>query len=662
MLNDHLINDFRMGLERDVNATTYPGSGKNYAAQLGVQNSNAENFPIFNFGVDAAGYGGGPGNALNQWEQTIQWADSVTYLVGKHSFKFGADLRFNQVNKQTGRNNPSGQFQFSGVFTSPNTWNMSPTGATASMADFLLGQVTNYAIQPADFIWGARKKETSWFAQDDWKISPKLTLNLGIRQDLQFTWKEVNNRYTAFSPTTINPSNGMLGALVYDVAHTNGTKLWNFAPRVGFGWTPFDNQKTVIRGGAGRFISPASTIEDYGDTGQGEEVGYSASASATTNNPLAPAFIMQNGGPVAVRPLHSPDANSNTPGKNDVGFAPLYVDTGEGTPIVYAWNLTVARELPAHTVVELSYVGSHANHLPFERNINQIPLAKAVGQTSVVWANTPYPQYGGVTGRFHDANSSFNSLQLKVEEKLSRNLNWTFGYTLAKSMDNSSLDPTISWGGAAWNGSGVQDIYNLRANWARSSFDQRQKMSMSFQYQLPIGHNQKYLNQGVLGRAIGGWQINAMMQAHSGQSIEFGNPVNLSETNNQIERPNCGAGQSFKNSHPTIQNWWNWNAFSENATPNTFGSCGRDLSSVPGYQEVDMSAFKNTSFKTPLNENTILQFRMEAFNAMNRVNFGLPNAGVPLSTCTSSTCSGFGQIGGSVGDPRQITAALKLTF
>jgi hypothetical protein len=298
-----------------------------------------------------------------------------------------------------------------------------------------------------------------------------------------------------------------------------------------------------------------------------------------------------------------------------------------------------------------------------------MPLAKAAGATSIVQANLPYPQYGNVSGRFHNANSSFASFQLKLEQKATRNLNWTLAYTLAKSMDNSSLDPTISWGGAQWNGSGVQDIYNLRANWARSAFDQRQKIAGSFIYQLPFGPNQKFLTHGVVGRTVGGWQVNSVVQAHTGQPQEFNTSVNASQTNNAILRPNCVVGASFKNSHSTIQNWWNWNAFS-NPAANSFGNCGRNLSEVPGYQEVDLSVLKNFSFRTPLNENTILQLRAEAFNAMNRTNFGTPSSTVPTNTIlstppvsgTSSTLSNFGQINGDINGPRTMTVALKLIF
>jgi hypothetical protein len=271
----------------------------------------------------------------------------------------------------------------------------------------------------------------------------------------------------------------------------------------------------------------------------------------------------------------------------------------------------------------------------------------------------PYPQKINISGRFHDANSAYHSMQMKVEEKLQKNLDWTFAYTLSKSMDNSSLDPTISWGGAAWNGSGVQDIYNLRKNWARSSFDQRQAFSASFLYQLPFGRGQKFLNHGVAGRVAGGWQVNSVVQGRVGQPVEFSAP-NKSYSANAIEHPNC-TGQSFKG-HPAldlarggITNWWNPGAFS---VPDayTYGNCGRDLGSVPGYQEVDLSAFKSFSFPTPLNENTQFQFRAEAFNAMNRTNFGIPNNN------TDPTNGNFGFINGDVNGPRTMTMSLRIIF
>jgi hypothetical protein len=250
-------------------------------------------------------------------------------------------------------------------------------------------------------------------------------------------------------------------------------------------------------------------------------------------------------------------------------------------------------------------------------------------------------------------------MQLKLEEKLGKNLDWTFAYTLSKSMDNSSLDPTISWGGAAWNGSGVQNIYDLRSNWSRSSFDQRQVFSGSFLYQLPFGPGQKRLNHGVVGRVAGGWQVNSIVQGRVGQPVEF-STSNLSYSNNMIGRPNC-TGQSFKG-HPAldfakggITNWWNISAFSV-PDPYTFGSCGRNLGSVPGYQEVDLSAFKNFSFPTPLNENTVFQFRAEAFNAMNRTNFGIPNNNALASN------TNFGFINGDVNGPRTMTMSLRIIF
>lgn len=664
-VNDHLISDFRLGFERDSTTSTFPGTNQDYAGKLGLPNSNAEEFPVFGFNAGSAGYGGiGPSNSLNQWEQVLSYAEVITYIRGRHAFKFGGDFRFYQVNKQAGRSDPSGSFGFSGAYTAPYIQNPAQP-LTASMADFMLGDVANYSIDPATFIWGARKKAASWFVQDDWTISPRLTLNLGLRQDIQMSWHESQDRYAMFSKTVLNTftptwAPGLApetvpGGLVYGVKETNGNKVWNFAPRVGFAWTPFSNTKTVVRGGAGVFITPASTIEDYGDTGQGEETGYALHAAASSTSQLTPAFILQNGGPVAVLPVQTPELAN--------GGVALYIDTGEATPKVYEWSLTVDHQLPANTVVGVSYVGSRGNHLPYERILNQVTATNMALMKNLGVQNdapyVPYPQNISVSGRFHDANSTYNSLQVSVRERLSQNLNWTFAYTLAKSLDDSSLDPTLSWGGAAYNGNGVQNIYNLRDNWARSAFDQRQAFSASFIYKLPFGYGQKYLARGLVGRVVGGWELNSIVQGRTGQPDEF-STTNQSYSGNEIEHPDCtGAGIQ---GHPTLSfasggiiNWWNPGAFTTPA-PYTFGSCGRNLGSMPGYQEVDLSASKDFSFPTPLNRNTVFQFRAEAFNALNRTNFGTPNSDA------SPTNTNFGFINSDVNGPRTMAITLRMIF
>ena len=681
-INDHLVNDFRGSLERDAETTVYPANGQDYAEKLGISYANPENFPIFGAGTPLGGFSMGPSNALNEWEQTLQYADAITLIKGHHTFKVGGDARLNQVNKQAARNNPSGDFGFSGNYTNQGpSW----SGTSVSMADMLLGYVAGYSIQPADLVWGARKKEGSWFAQDDWKISPKLILNLGVREDLQFSYHEVLNRYAEFSPTTPNggtyvDAEGVtlpspIGGINFGIAQVNGNHFI-ISPRVGFAWTPFADQKTVIRGGAGRFISPPSTVEDYGDAGFGQEAGYTSSASVSTTNHLVPAFCLAQSGevsgcvgagtpPIAARPPQTPSIVNN--GAN--GGAIWYVDK-TATPSVYMWSLTGERQLPANIVVQVSYVGTRGLHLPWYRGMNQLTNAERAAEEASATPTTatdftPYPQYAndGMTGSYHDADSTYHGLQVMAQEKLNKNLDWTLAYTLAKSMDNSTMDPTLTWGSCCgFGGNQIQDIYNLRANWGRSAFDQRQAMSASFTYKLPVGYGQKYLNQGVVGRVAGGWQLNTIVQAHTGTPVDFTMNNNWLYGNNGEQRPNCVAGQSFKGSPhqsgATIVGWWNPNAFADPGKYN-LGSCPRDIAASPGFQEVDLSAFKDFSFKTPVNENTILQFRMEAYNAMNRVNFSRPGYSVAN---TGTTSSSFGQITSSVGNPRNMTAALKLIF
>lgn len=637
VLSSSLVNEFRGASYRDVTATEYPASNQDYAGKLGLKNSNIQSFPVFGFGAADAGYGLGPGNNLNQWQEVTHISDGMTYMRGAHSLKWGGEVRANRINKRTGRGDASGSFGFGGGYTS----NIYSPGLVISMADFLLGMPSSYSITPMNLVWGAREKEAAWYVQDDWKISPKLTLNLGIRHDMYFGWHEVNNRYAAFSPAVINPANGRPGGLVFGAKNVNGSQLANLAPRFGIAWTPFGDGKTVIRAGGGIFFAPASTIIDFGDTGQGFENGYVAHAGSSQTDKVTPLFYLRDGGPPAVLPALTP-AIAN-------GQNVLYIPPDQKTPATYSWSFTLSRQLPGAILAEASYVGTRSVHLPFQRYLNQLSPDQ-IGPENYQ-PLLPYPQFANVKTEFHDAVSEYHAFQIKVEKRYSKGLSWTLAYTLAKSMDNSSLDETTSWGGATFGGSGVQNIYDTRANWALSYFDQRHKLASSFTYELPFGPGRPYLSNGVAGKVVGGWQFNTVLQAHTGTPLEFGMATNNSRANVQIWRPNCIGNPTLDN--PTLQRWNNAAAFAAPA-PGALGNCGRDLSVGPGFFSTDMSMFKNTRFKTPLNENTNLQFRLEAFNALNRANFGLPNATVGSSQ--------FGMVTGTVGNPRLVQLALKLIF
>ncbi len=674
-----LINEFHAGIYREVQTRSFLSSNKDYARQLGLQNSNASLFPHFGFGVPGAGYGLGAGNSLQQWLQTIQYSDAMTYIRGRHSLKFGGDFRFNQVNKLSGRDSASGNFSFNGTYTSdPNN----STAPTVAMADFLLGMPSSYTIQPPDFKWGARKREASWFVQDDWKLSPTLTVNLGVRQDLQFSWHEVQNRYAAFSPTVTqpallpsgaaNPYAGLPGGMIFGVNQVDGNHLGNFAPRLGVAWSPFADHKTVLRAGGGAFIVPASTIIDYGDTGQGEESGYVPQFSATANSNITPLFYLQGGSgpsnpnlnmtptysapPPAVLPTLSP-ALAN-------GATVLWEPSGRKTPVTYSWSATLSRELPGGILGEASYVGTRGVHLPFLRYPNQT-VAGAYVPPNPNRLLLPFPMFENIKTEFHDANSSYNAFEFKLEKRYSKGLSWTVAYTLAKSMDNSSLDETTSWGGVNFSGSGVQDIRNLRANWGPSFYDQRHKIAGDFTYELPIGPGKPLLNHGFASRVIGGWQVNTFLQAHTGTPMEFTMDTATDWSHGPFQRPNCVGNPD--RSDATINHWVNAAAF---AVPGagTFGNCGRDLGHGPRFFETNMSLFKNFTFKTPLNESTTIQLRGEAYNALNHANFGLPNAAVPIRPPGTNgpgdlgSNPSFGQIFGAISHPRRMTVALKIMF
>jgi hypothetical protein len=304
-------------------------------------------------------------------------------------------------------------------------------------------------------------------------------------------------------------------------------------------------------------------------------------------------------------------------------------------------------------------VGTRGTHLPFLRFLNQTAPGSLLPPTPNRLL-LPYPQFANIMAQYHDANSSYKAFQFKLEKRYSKGLSWTVAYTLAKAMDNSSLDETLAWAGgsAAFSGSGVQDIHNLRANWGPSFYDQRQKIAGDFTYELPIGPGKPLLNHGFASRVIGGWQANVFLQAHTGTPMEFVMSNATDESGGPFQRPNCAGNVNPVSSNPTIHQWLNPAVFTVPAI-GTFGNCGRDLGHGPKFVETNMSLFKNFTFKTPLNENTTFQLRGEAFNALNHANFALPNTAVPT---TPGSNNNFGVITGTISHPRMMTVSAHLTF
>jgi hypothetical protein len=297
---------------------------------------------------------------------------------------------------------------------------------------------------------------------------------------------------------------------------------------------------------------------------------------------------------------------------------------------MYQWSASIERQLGANMGAEVAYVASHGAHLQFPADINQIPAAAFAVQATQNGgafnpANTPYPQFGTIQGSLGAAITNYNSLQVQINRRFSRGLTFNANYVWSHFLDDQD---SAGWGSRG--GTQVfQSSYNPAANYGNSNFDQRNALKGTLVYQLPLGKGKRFLNDNpYLDAVLGGWQTSATMLVHSGQPFTVLTASNNSEADNSgaepTQYPNVIGNPRL--SHPTIQNWYNVNAFAQPA-PSTFGNERRNQLVGPDASEFDLSLGKNFA----LREGIGLQFRVDAYNIFNHPSFGVPNTGVAFA-------------------------------
>jgi len=635
----HLVNEFRFGYTKQGNWFIPYTASKGYPQQLGLQYSKGDVFPTINVSQSQAASGSGgsgnvsiccspilqPGTNAIYIENTFQPSDVVTLIRGKHILHFGGELLDYQANYTPWGNLQSGNFSFTGVYTQQN--NTIGSGGSA-YADYLLGDVNSWSAtnQPES---GMRMKSPQVFVQDDFKVRPNFTLNLGLRYEYQSGWSEVKNHLGSFDPTIANAVSGNLGAMWF-AGETSRTTLMQpknvLLPRFGFAWTPIGT--TVVRGGFGIYALTWS-MDDYG---QGVGVGNNSTGSAADTT----------GGVSPVTTLNGPGTNLQT------GMPLTYVVrnrastayNGTNVPYneynlpvakMYQWTASVERQLGTNMEAEIAYVASHGASLAFPSDINQIPVGKLSPTFSQ--ANTPYPQFGTIQGNLGASVSNYNSLQVQVNRRFAGGLTFNGNYVWSHFLDDQD---SAGWGGRG--GTQVyQNAYKPAANYGNSNFDVRNALKGSLVYQLPVGKGKRFLNSNpYLDALVGGWQTSATMVVHSGQ------PFTVVTTSNNAAADNPGSSASqYPNvigdphlSHPTIQNWYNVAAFAQPAA-GTFGNEGRNSLVGPDLSEIDFSLGKNFA----LRERIGLQFRIDGYNVFNHPSFGIPNTGVAFANGAPTSSS-----------------------
>jgi outer membrane receptor protein involved in Fe transport len=623
-----LINEIRTGITRTVSAENSSNQGTYYAGQLGIPGTttdvNLEGFPK----VTVTGFetvGDSTSDPIRYAVTNYDYNDVVTKTKGKHTIKFGADYMFTEYYQPT-NSNFNGTFAFNGKDTSDGIGDML-LGYTSSTSR-KIGTVTNHI---KEYFFSA-------FVQDDYKITPRLTVNLGLRYEIQGAPYEENGIMTSYVPglgkaivgstatvpnfaalvasANLTPYVGVSNQVGLPAALVN-TNYDNFAPRVGFAFRPFADNKTVIRGGYGIFYTGSRLSAMRTDITGGFPFSISQSFTGTTTTPTA--LTISNPFPAALATI---TGTTTTDG----------YEVNPPSPYLQSWNFTIEREIGKGIAVEVAYTGSKGTHLGRKFDLNQ-EIRTSTDVLSNGQYPRPYPGFSEIDYYSFGYNSEYEAGTITLKKQFHHGVLFRFNYTYGKSIDENS---GLNYAGAG-DFNGAQNSLDTMAERGLSDFDVRNNFNGVFVVQSPW-HNNMFVK---------GWQFAGDTTIYSGQPFTpyvSGANVDLAEAS----RPNRIANGSIPNPGPT--DWFNLNAFQ--IVPDSafaFGNSGRNILEGPGTLAINLSLARDFH----IGERNRIQFRFETFNVTNHTNFDLPADA--LDKANAGTITGNKP-------PRNLQLALKYMF
>lgn len=617
IMSPRALNEFRAGFNRFRNGIFSENQHANFVERLGIRPfapipQISWGYPAFTItGFENLGEAGN--QPQNRRNNTYQLNDTFSYTLGEHSFKAGFTMSRFQANTLFD-SNTRGSFTFDRVYTASAATN--PTGGSA-LADLLLGLPFRSSVSVGEPLRYRLNDNIGVFFQDDWKVSGRLTMNLGVRYEVNSPMKEKYNRISWFDETLrrmvvpLQEPGAPIRPFDYDKN--------NFAPRIGFALRPSKDTRTVLRAGYGIYFDMklqnivSGFVQNPPFRSSFDFFGNRDFANLTLANPFPSA--------AGTAPVPSPSASNRN-----------YPDS-----YVQQWSFNVQREITNTVVADVGYVGTKGNKLSRFRDINQ----PQPGSTSIA-SRRPLSAFGAIQLREASGNSVYNAFQLRIEKRASNGLTLLGSYTFSRSIDDSS-----SWSEQP------QNPLNLRAERGLSGYDTRNRLSFSYVYELPWGAGRHFLSgvTGAAGTLVTGWQVNGVYSLQSGRPLTV--TIGSDRSNTGIggrNRPNRIGDPVLPRDKRSVDGWFRADAFT--LQPQfTYGNAGRNIVRGPGINNLDFSLLKNTS----VGEGKNLQFRVEVFNLANHPNFDNPN------TQFDST-SQFGRIFSADGSERQIQFALKLIF
>jgi hypothetical protein len=601
----------------------------------------------------ADGAGGPPGVFVRNF---FTWSDDLHYIKGKHSLSAGGWIQRVQSNR------------FSGSLSRASV-------TYPTLRKFLTDSPTLFSVIPLLTELGFRTTEGAWYIQDEIKLKPNLTLRLGLRDEMTNGYNEVAGRCANFvtGQNGVIQSDPIIGHSC--LVENNAKALWQ--PRVGLAWDPTGTGSWAVRTGFGIY----NTLQDNLDQAFGGNPPYNA--RLTRSDPLINIIPLQDGTP-------PPLGCSPTRTTNCAIFAPGQLDPTLRTPTIQEWSFTVEREITKDLVLQVGYVGSQSYHLEVGLDANTIRpqvCSDAKGCSSggvlsttqletvpqgtvyVPPGKRPNPGVNRTFARDFVGTSSYHALHISLVQRLSHGLAFKANYTHSKILDiNSQLDTDFNLSAP----SDVASPYNLALSKGPAAFNLQHQFNANFSYEVPFGRGKPFGGSagGLVDRLFGGWQWNGILTAQSGLPFTPTAGSNRSGSGDTAIPDVPNRNPAF--SGPVItgdpNRWFDPRAFLL-PLAGTFGNAGRNQFLGPDLFELDTSLFK----RIRINERFNLQFRAEAFNILNRANFGQPAIGVytgtPSASCeipSQSFCPSVSTSGGVINSTattsRQLQFALKLLF
>lgn len=599
--NSRLLNVFRFGYTQSkIFVDQIGANGPSYDTQLGLTNLAGNTDPA-EFGLptvvitdlgqtfgsvnDSTPRGGN----LNMFEIM----DQVTHVHGMHTFNFGEDIQHSLYDTYN-PTAPRGFFEFLPFYTG-----LYGSKGGIGLADYLLGDPLFALGDSGDSLQKLRFTDYDLYAQDDWRINTKLTVNLGIRYTYTTAPADALNHQSYFDPSIPGIVTAASGKIHNGIIFSPKA---NFAPRVGFAWSPFGD-KTVVRGAYGLFYSEDEQAEDL----------------FLRNNPPFYSFQFITNFPTPTPITSFFPAPATTPTSST--FFLFTVDPHEGTPYNQEWNLAVERQLQKNTSLTIAYIGELGGNLPQRININQATLG-----TTPIQTRRPYPQFGDILESINNSSSNYNAVQASIEKRFSRGFYFTGSFAHANGFDYNT-DP----------GTAAQNRLDLQADYGPSAFLVRNRLVFNGTWDLPIGQGHRILGNApnIWNRVVNDWEVSLIELLQSGTPLTI-TSNNETDTGGFIEtRADTSCNGNLSKSARSLKEFFNTSCFTQPPV-NTFGNSSRGAITGPGLNNSDISIRKTVKIVGTKS----LRFDAQFFNAFNHPQFQAP--------ITTVGTTGFGSIAGAL--------------